>query len=311
MNILFYGSGVIGSVIAVKLGIAGHRITVLARGTRLRQIRENGIIIRNGITGEVSSHRPEVVEHLGTEDYYDLAIVPVRADHLPVILPALAANKKIPDILIMVNNPKGYQEIIDVLGWERFLIGFPGLGGGLTGDTVKYTIANPLVQPTTFGEIDGKTTGRLLAVKTAFKNAGFPVAIEKNIEAWQKTHVCWIMPFAAAIYKAGSSPKALSARPDILRQMVMSIRETFRALGETGIKVTPSKLKVFEWLPLPVLVKIMQIQCASPEIEIVAGMHVNNAPVEMRQLGDDLLRFIQSTGVRAEATEDLMRSIPG
>jgi len=41
------------------------------------------------------------------KNYYDLAVVPVRADHLPDILPVLAANHQIPNILVMVNNPKG------------------------------------------------------------------------------------------------------------------------------------------------------------------------------------------------------------
>ncbi len=45
MKILIYGAGNIGSLYAAKLKDAGHDVTILARGARLREIREHGILL--------------------------------------------------------------------------------------------------------------------------------------------------------------------------------------------------------------------------------------------------------------------------
>lgn len=310
MKILFFGSGVIGSVLAARLGSSGHDITVLARGERLRRIREGGIVVRDGIGGETLAIRPRLVERLGGDDFYDLAVVPVRADHLDAILPVLAANRAIRDILIMVNNPKGYGGIVEALGRERFFLGFPGMGGGLSDNTVTYTLANRLIQPTTLGETDGSITPRLRRAAATLRGAGFPVAVEGNMEAWQKTHVCWILPLAAALYMAGTSPASLAGRSDILRLMLRSIRECFAALHAIGVPVTPSKLRVFELMPGRLMLKALSFGMARADMEFLAALHVRNAPGEMRLLADGLMELVRGAGVKAPALEAILAHIP-
>lgn len=71
MNILFFGAGVIGSILAGKLSNSGQIVTVLDRGPRLSEIRENGILLENGVTGEKTIARVNTVEMLKPSDYYD------------------------------------------------------------------------------------------------------------------------------------------------------------------------------------------------------------------------------------------------
>jgi len=52
MKILVYGAGVIGSIFAGKLAKNGYDITVLARGNRLNELNEKGIILINSINGK-------------------------------------------------------------------------------------------------------------------------------------------------------------------------------------------------------------------------------------------------------------------
>jgi 2-dehydropantoate 2-reductase len=297
MNILFFGTGVIGSILAGKLSSTGQNVTVLDKEPRLSEIREYGILLQNGVTGEKTSARVNTVEVLGPNDYYDLVVVPVRADHLPAILPVLAANMVIPNILIMVNNPKGSGQIVELLGMERVLLGFPGMGGGKHGSVILYDIAKPLVQPSTFGELDGRLTPRLIEIVTMFKKAGFPVVIEKNMDAWQKTHVSWVSPLADAIYMAGGDNYQLAERPDVIRMMIEAIREAFAVLKKMSVPITPTKFKFINWLPIPLQIMVWRKVLAGRDIEMLATLHCQKAPQEMQQLAHELIALARCTSI--------------
>ena len=47
MKILVYGAGPLGSVFAAKLYQGGHDVSILARGKRLADLREHGVVIHN------------------------------------------------------------------------------------------------------------------------------------------------------------------------------------------------------------------------------------------------------------------------
>lgn len=200
MNVLIYGAGVIGSIMAAKLSESGNHVTVLDRGVRLKEIKQYGIVLQHGLTGQTTRTSVNVIESLNREDSYELAIVPVRADQLPDILPVLAQNQGLDNILIMVNNPCGYDQITAMLGPKRALIGFPGMGGGKRGPVIIYNICRPMIQRTTIGELDGQITKRLQEIALLLDNAGFPSAVEKDMDGWQKSHVSWVSPFANATY---------------------------------------------------------------------------------------------------------------
>ena len=57
MNILVYGAGVIGTLYAARLRDGGHRVTVLARGQRLADIRCHGLVLENILSGVRSGSR--------------------------------------------------------------------------------------------------------------------------------------------------------------------------------------------------------------------------------------------------------------
>jgi len=51
MRILVYGAGVVGSQYAALLHRAGHDVSLLARGQRLADLREHGIVLQAVDTG--------------------------------------------------------------------------------------------------------------------------------------------------------------------------------------------------------------------------------------------------------------------
>jgi 2-dehydropantoate 2-reductase len=203
MKILLYGAGVMGSLYGAKLQESGQDVSILARGQRLADLREHGIVLEDGSTGERTTTRVNVVERLEPDDAYDLVVVVMPKNYIPDVLPVLAANRQTPNILFVCNNAAGPDEMIAALGRERVLLGFVGAGGEREGHIVRYIVEPAREQPTTFGELDGDTTPRLKQIAAAFKGAGFPVALSSNMDAWLKTHVAEISPTVGALYMAG------------------------------------------------------------------------------------------------------------
>ncbi len=305
MKILFYGAGVISSLYAARLQNAGCDVSMLARGQRLKDLREDGIILEHALTGERTTTRINVVEELFPEDVYDLVIVAMRKNQVAAILPTLAANQHTPNVLFMVNNPSGYDDWSQAVGKERLILGFPGAGGTLERHIVRYIVNSRQMQPTTLGELNGRITSRLKEIAGQFKRAGFPVTMSRNMDAWQKTHVALISPLADALYMAGGDNYRLAQMPEALHLMVRAIREGFQVLRSLGIPITPAKLNLWAWLPEFVLLPLLKRWVNTQYFEIVVARHANAARDEMQQLANEFQALARQASVTTPAIDQL------
>jgi len=305
MNILVYGAGVLGSLYAARLQVAGQHISLLARGQRLQDIREHGIVVEDVLTGQTTTTHVNVVDQLGSEDRYDLAVVVMGKHQVAAILPRLAANKQIPSVLFLHNNAAGPHAMVEALGHERVLLGFAGAGGKREGHVIHSLLIKQ--QPTTLGELDGRTTPRLEQIAMAFKDVGFPVAISSNIDAALKTHAVLITCIESALAMAGGNNE-LASRQDLLLLMVSAIRQGFKALQARGIHIVPFNLKLmFLWMPkwFPVLYWQRALQSKLGEYSLAA--HANAAPGEIRQLIAEIRTLSGDTSVSTPAMDQLYR----
>jgi len=105
MKILVYGAGVIGTLYGARLQNAGHQVTILARASRLANIRRHGLVLEDVVTGVHSATPVAVAERLSVDEGYDMALVSVRRDQLSGILPDLVRAGNISSVLFMLNNP--------------------------------------------------------------------------------------------------------------------------------------------------------------------------------------------------------------
>lgn len=296
MKILFYGAGVMGSLYAARLKESGQDVSILARGQRLADLCEHGIVLEDVSTGHRTTTSINVVEQLDPEDAYDLVVVMIPKNRVQEILPILAANRHTPNILFMFNNAAGPDEMINALGRERVLLGFPGAGGTRKDHVVRYMIVSGRQQPTTFGELDGSTTSRLEQISEAFKVAGFPVAICRNMDAWLKTHVAEVSPMANALYMAGGDNYRLARTRDAIVLMIRAIRQGYKVLQELDIPITPAKHKILNWIPEPILVAMMQRIFKSKQMADLIG-HAHAARDEMKQITNDFIILAKTTSV--------------
>ena len=306
MNILVYGAGVIGSVYAARLQEAGYNVSLLARGQRAVSLRAQGILLENVLTGQCTATQISVVEHLAPADTYDVVIVAVRLDQLASILPDLAANHQIPTVLFMLNNPDGMQRY-EMLEPQRVLSGFPSIGGTRQGEVIRYIHYPNLVQ-TTLGKEDGRVTPRLRQLATAFKKAGFSVALSSDMQSWLKTHaVIDVCMLAAVVMSEGSSVRLGRTRKYVVL-MVQAVREGFRVLQAQGILITPLSMKVlFLWLPRWLAVLCWQhiLQSSITTLALDSNLQ-QGGPVEAREVGEGIMAQLQKSPISTPTLSHLM-----
>lgn len=307
---LFYGAGVLGSLYAARLKQSGQDVTLLARNTRLKDIKDNGIVLEHALTGKREVVEVPVVEHLQKNDAYDLIVVLVRKNQVASVLPILASHKATPNILFMVNNPSGYADWANEVGSERLVLGFAGAGGTRVSNVVRYVVVSRLLQPTTFGELDGLNSPRLKEIMHVFRGAGFPTAFTSNMDAWQKTHVAWISPLANALYMVNCDNHVLARSPRVVRLAVQAVREGFSVLRTLGIPVTPAKLRMWEWIPESLLVRSLMFWADTNHFRTVAVEHTVAATDEMRQIAEEFRTLTVSASTATPAIDELRSFIP-
>src|SRR5512139_1655827 len=124
MRILVYGAGPLGSLLAARLHESGQEVSLLARGQRLADLRQNGLVIQDLFTGDRRTVAVPIVEALAPTGSYDWVMVVMGKAALPGVLPTLAANKQCKNIIFLGNNVAGGNELAAALGRERVLMGF-------------------------------------------------------------------------------------------------------------------------------------------------------------------------------------------
>ena len=293
MNILVYGAGVIGCVYAARLQEAGYSVTLLARGQRAVSLQAQGILLEDASTAHRMTTHVPVVDHLAPTDHYDVVLVTVRMDQLASVLPTLAANRQIPIVLFMLNNPAGMQRL-ESLELHRVVLGFPSVGGTRQGEVVRYLLIRQ--QQTTLGEVDGRVTPRLQNLATAFKKAGFSVALSHDMQAWLKTHAIFVSCVSAALATTEGDCVRLGHTRTSVVMMVKAIREGFTVLQAQGIPISPFNLKViFTWMPIWFAVLYWQYAFRTTIGTLAMAPHANAARNEMRQVARDIMAQLQKS----------------
>ena len=308
MKILVCGSGPLGSLFAARLNQGGHDVTLLARGRRLDDLRQHGIVLHDVQTDEWTTDRVALIEQLGAEDSYDLALVIMRKNQALELLPILAANSHIPNVLFLMNNAAGPAALVEALGPDRVLIGFPTSAGYRDGHVMHVLTGQPGDEnEVPIGEVDGSITGRTRLVAAALQRMpGFEIEIRTDMDAWLKYHAALLMPsLAAAFYACGEDRMRLAATRDALVLALRAVREGFEVLRALGYPVTPKELGFFAWVPEPLLVAIFARRLRHPLIEVALAKHAGAARDEIQLLADEFIALARRTRLPTPAIDRL------
>ncbi len=252
-RILVIGAGVNGSICAASLDKAGINVTLLARGQRYEELRNEGIIIENSLTHERSITKVPVIPVLEPDDIYDYILVIIRQDQIVALLPALTRNRSA-NIVFMANDISG-AEAYAAVGMDRILLGFV-FGAGKREGAVVYGISGvggvlgALFGGIPFGEIDGAKTERLKRLVAIFQRAGLDAKASPHVADYLATHAGWVTLMIGLGIKYGMDMPALARARADLELMVDAVRELFQVvLPALGYQVTPPKFRIIQIVP--------------------------------------------------------------
>ena len=294
MKILIYGAGVIGQIYAARLHAAGHDVTVFARHQTLETLTRDGITLVNEapVNGARSSPvRVDVTGQLDPDRSFELVLVTVRRDQVDEILPALAGLRA-SQVVMMQNNSLELGRTADIVGQDRTLFGFPGVGGYRRDDGAISYIEIPQ-QPTTLG----RQAGGEEIVAAAFKSAGLPVATTADMDGWLKTHGVFIAAVCTSINSCGGDAVKLAADRKRVATMISAAGEGFRALSSQGVAVQPRPLKmIFTVVPQMFAVPYWQGQLRGTVGTVALAPHSKvSEDTELPVLYRDVQKMIKGT----------------
>ena len=290
MRLLIYGAGVIGSLYAALFAQAGLETSLYARGKRLKTLQTDGLLYLD--KRRIQKADVTILSELQSGDRYDFIFLTVRENQLIQALNELKANQS-PCIVTMVNSIDDYGKWESICGKGRILPAFPGAGGGIRDGVLDAALTPRWVQPTTFAEISGEKTERTERLSTLFRKAKIPYQQVKDMHLWQLCHLAMVVPIADA-YALADNPSKAGHEQKIMRQTAMQLKTNFRRLKKACGKLSPAKMNLFWFAPVPALTIALSLVFESAFGNRFMYQHAVKAPDEMRRLHDQFYGYLDA-----------------
>ena len=290
MRILIYGAGVIGSLYAALFAEAGYDTSIYARGKRLEFLKKNGLLYKK--KQNIKRAEITILGELPDNDIYDFILLTVRENQLYEALSELKNNKS-DTIVTMVNSLDSYKKWEDIVGTGRILPAFPGAGGSINDDGILDASLTPrIIQPTTFAEIAGNKSERTKLFSKILKHAHIPYQKVADMHMWQLCHLAMVVPIADAYYEA-ACPKRAGKEWKVMKKTAKRLKRNFYFLRKQKGKLSPWKMNIFRFLPLPFLTIMLAVTFESSFGDKFMYQHAMKAPDEMRELHKQFYAYMK------------------
>ena len=289
MKLLIYGAGVIGCFYGSLFSEAGYDVSIYARGKRLESLKSTGLQYKNGNT--VKKAKVTIVSYIEADECYDFIFLTVREDQLRTALQELQDSIS-PTIVTMVNSLETYDKWEGICGKGKILPAFPGAGGSFKNDILDASLTPRIVQPTTFAEIGGVRSERLLSLAKIFKRSRIPYQIVADMHTWQLCHLAMVVPLADAYYDA-VNPRKVGYEWKVMEKTARRMKRNYKALRRTGHVLSPKKMYLFCCMPVLFLTVGLKIIFLSNFGDKFMYRHAMKAPDEMRELHRQFYGYIK------------------
>lgn len=304
MRILVYGAGVLGSNLAHNLYRHKKDVTLLARGGRAKQLKENGLVIKHRFKCRTTRDRVRVIESLAADDVYDVIFVVVQYAQIESVLPALQANGS--GTVVFIGNNMTARQTAAQLPGKTVLFGFTSVGGKReNGRVVSVSLGAKI----TLGSLDGGTSYRPV-MEQVFAHTGYKVTYCDSMDDWLKTHGASILPIVYACYYAGGDLKNLRGNKTFFHWWMDADREAYDVLVRLGFKILPDGEYEFvsgNRRAAYLMFKLLTGTCIG---NLAARDHAMSAVGEMRALAAAFDELAAQAGLPMPAYDRLRAYLP-
>ena len=274
------GAGAIGSILGAHLARAGHRVVMLARGTRAAFLEQHGLVIRGlaEFTAAVSTLRdPHALRAAGT------LIVATKTPGTAAALEPLR-RAQLDVALSIQNGPLKNELLANAFGPARVLGALADTSGELLPSGEVLFTRNVCLY---VGELGGGDSARARRLAQGLDSAGVRAAATTEIRTLEWSKFCgWVGLMALSVTTRAHTWRFLSD-PDAALLVTRLVRETGALARALGIGLSDSAV-----LPAATL-------CAGAESDAVA--------LVMR-IGDEYRRNVPTH--RMSALQDMAAGRP-
>lgn len=219
-RVAVFGSGAVGGYFGGRLAEAGEDVTFIARGVHLRALREDGLSVESP-AGDFHIKPVRATDDPSDVGPVDVVLLGVKAwqvhEAARAMRPLVGADTM---VLPLQNGVEAPSELVDVLGAEPVLGGLCKIAAAaVSPGRIRHMGIDPVV---TFGELDGRRSERIAALKRVFDAAtGVRAEISEDILAamWGKfVFICGVSGLGAitrvpvGVFRAQPETRALLAK---------------------------------------------------------------------------------------------------
>lgn len=242
MRVAIVGAGGVGSYFGGRLAHAGADIHLLARGRRLRAIRDEGLRI-SGVRGEIAVALPATDDpsDIGACDIVLFCVKSYDTEAAVGLLPLLLHTTTA--VVSLQNGVDNEQKIAARIGPEHVMGGAAFIFASMVEPGVVHDAGGP--GSLLFGELDGSRSDRGEALLAMCEKAGIPAEFVSNIRVrlWDKfAFICAQAGMTACTRLPIGEVRAVPAAWGMFRNIVDEVVTLGTAEGvdlpsETGSKI--------------------------------------------------------------------------
>ena len=220
MRYLILGAGALGGFFGGMLIKGGSDVTFLVRPNRAAQLQRDGLVVKLQDGSELRT-KVATVQQGDLNGTYDVILLTCKAYDLDGAMDAIAPAMTEHIVILPVLNGVRHIDVLTArFGAGRVLGGLTTINAALLPDgTIQQSQLR--INLNAIGELDGRTSTRCTAIKTALEAGGIPVQISDAIAAmmWAKffgfvisaTIASITRSRAGAIARSASGPSFVSA----------------------------------------------------------------------------------------------------
>lgn len=231
------GTGGVGGYFGGRLAAAGEDVHFIARGAHLDALRTTGLRVRSP-KGDIDLPAVNATDDPATIGPVDIVLFTVKMydvdDSAAAIRPLIGPETAVVTLqngveaVDMVARHVGREHVAGGVAYVAAVITEPGL--------IRHTALEGLI----FGEVDGRVSTRLAALRDACARAKFEGVLSEHIETDLWSKFARLSVFSGMTSVTRSPIGVLRSDPDLLALLTSACKETIAVARARGVSLPDS-----------------------------------------------------------------------